>query len=266
MSHQSLSELLKDLDKKPKVMPGKDKLDEEIEELQLKMLKVQQAVFHLQERVVIIFEGFDAAGKGGTIRTITEKLDPRSIKVIPIAAPKKIEQGKHWLYRFWRRLPPPGHITIFDRSWYGRVLVEKVDKLTPSKRLEEAYDEINAFEEMLTRDGIILIKIFLAISKKEQLERFEERLEDPLKQWKISEADIHARKKWNDYVGAVDEFMKKNSTKKNPWHLVPSNSKRYARRESLKVIGKVLLPYLKGFENTHIDKEQKRLLKELRSC
>lgn len=266
MSDHSLSGLLKDFSKKPKVMKDKEELDDEIKDLQLIMLRIQQAAFHRKERVIIVFEGFDAAGKGGTIRAITEKLDPRSIKVIPIAAPKKTEQGKHWLYRFWKKLPPPGNITIFDRSWYGRVLVEKVEELTPPDRIDDAYKEINEFEATLLRDGVILIKIFLAVTKDEQLKRFEERLTDPLKRWKISEADIRARRNWNKYVSAVDEFLKKNNTSKAPWHVIPSNSKKFARKETLRIITKKLSPLLKGFELPHLDKEQKKFLKELRGC
>ena len=193
-------------------------------------------------------------------------LDPRSLKVIPIAAPKKTEQGKHWLYRFWRKLPAPGNITIFDRSWYGRVLVEKVEGLTTEERIQDAYKEIREFEETLQRDGIILIKIFLAVSKDEQLKRFEERLHDPFKRWKITEADIRARKHWNKYVDAVDAFLGENNTKKSPWHLIPSNSKKFARREALHAITKKLSPFMKGFEDTEMDKEQKKFLKELREC
>lgn len=266
MKKHSLTHILKDLSKKPKHMPGKDKLNEEIEELQLKLLMIQQAAYHLQKRVIVIFEGFDAAGKGGTIRAVTEKLDPRSVKVIPIAAPKKSEQGKHYLYRFWRKLPAPGYMKIFDRSWYGRVLVEKVEGLTPEHRIEEAYAEIREFEETLIRDGVILIKIFLAVTKDEQLKRFEERLTDPFKHWKITEDDIRARKNWDKYVDAVDEFLEHNDTKKSPWHVIPSNSKRFARREALKIITKELSPFLKDFEDKSLNKEQKKLWKELRDC
>ena len=266
MPAQSLSRLLKDLAKKPKTIKDKDKLDAEIKELQLEMLKIQQAVFHRQERVVIILEGFDAAGKGGTIRAISEMLDPRSLKVVPISAPKKIEQGKHWLYRFWRKLPAPGNITIFDRSWYGRVLVEKVEELTSVERIEDAYKEINEFEATLQRDGIILIKIFLAVTKEEQLKRFEERLEDPFQRFKITDSDIRARKHWNKYVNAVDEFLQVNDTKNSPWHVIPSNSKKFARRGALEVITKKLSPLKKGFDKTGMDKEQKKFLKELREC
>lgn len=226
-----LSTLLK---KMPKASKDKDHLEEEIKNLQLKMLRIQQGVFHSKDRVIIIFEGFDAAGKGGAIRALTEMLDPRSIKVIPIGAPTSDEQGKHWLYRFWKELPSPGNITIFDRSWYGRVLVEKVDKLTTSKRLEQAHQEINEFESQLQNDGITLIKIFLAITKDEQLERFNARLKDPYKQWKLTTADVEARKKWNQYVKAVDEIFIKNN--QCPWHLIPANSKKMARHQVLSIV------------------------------
>lgn len=266
MSSKSLTSLLKILAKKPSIFRDKDKLDEEIKALQFQLLQLQQAVYHTQQRVVIVFEGFDAAGKGGTIRAVTEKLDPRSLKVVPIAAPKKIEQAKHWLYRFWKKLPAPGYITIFDRSWYGRVMVEKVEKLASHERIQEAYEEIKQFEETLMRDGIILIKIFLAVTKDEQLKRFEERLEDPFKQWKITEDDIRARKHWHKYVEAVDELLEKTNTKKSPWHVIPSNSKRFARRETLKIVTKDLAHLSKGFEQAVVDKEQRRLLKELKNC
>ena len=211
-------------------------MDQETKNLQLKMLRIQQGVFHKKDRVVIIFEGFDAAGKGGAIRKLTENLDPRSVKVVPIGAPNAEEQGKHWLYRFWKELPPAGQITIFDRSWYGRVLVEKVEKLTSAEKLKRAYDEINEFEALLQNDGITVIKIFLAITKDEQLERFHDRLNDPYKQWKISMDDINARKKWSDYVKAVDEFLIKSNPSSAPWHLIPANSKRFTRREVLKIV------------------------------
>ncbi len=266
MSKQSLSRLLKELALKPAKLTDKekDKLDKEITALQLKMLQIQEAAYSRQDRVVIIFEGFDAAGKGGTIRTITEKLDPRYLKVIPIAAPKKTEQGKHYLYRFWRKIPAPGYITIFDRSWYGRVLVEKVEELAPHHRIKEAYSEIKEFEETLIRDGIVLIKIFLAVTKDEQLKRFEERIEDPFKSWKITESDIQARKNWNLYVSAVDDFLRENDTKISPWYLIPSNSKKIARRDSLEIITDKLSPFIKGTKKGAMDKEQKKFLKQLK--
>lgn len=247
-NHKSLSGLLKELSRAPKVMKDKDALEEESKKLQLKMLRIQQGVFHKRERVVIMLEGFDAAGKGGAIRALTEALDPRSFTVIPIGAPTPEEQGKHWLYRFWRDLPLPGHIKIFDRSWYGRVLVEKVDELTPPAKIKDSYRELNEFEAQLQNDGIIVIKIFLAITKAEQLARFEARLDDPYKQWKIGMPDIEARRKWNKYVKAVDVILEKCNPKSSPWHVIPANSKKYARKEILRIVTEELKESQKWIE------------------
>jgi polyphosphate kinase 2 (PPK2 family) len=200
------------------------------------MLRTQQGIWHSKNRAIIVFEGFDAAGKGGTIRRIVEVLDPRGFHVYPIGPPTSDEQGKHYLYRFWNKLPSPGTIAIFDRSWYGRVLVERVEKLTPKKRWKEAYREIRNFEEALVDDGIDLIKIFLAINKNEQSKRFDERAHDPYKQWKLTSEDLQARKHWNKYVEAVDDLFEKTHTPNCPWNLVPSNDKHFAREESLHIV------------------------------
>lgn len=259
---KSLSALLK------KKFPHFDKQEEtyksDLENLQKKMLRIQQGVFHKKERVIIMFEGFDAAGKGGAIRNITEMLDPRGFRVHPIGAPTKEEQGKHWLYRFWANLPEAGNIAIFDRSWYGRVLVEKVDHLTPKEKIKESYDEINKFEETLQNDGIRVIKIFLAITKDEQLKRFEDRLGDPYKQWKISMDDINARKSWDHYVKAVDEILKKCNPKSCPWLVIPANSKKHARIASLDHITSELSKFGKWMENAALTYETKKLKALLR--
>lgn len=204
-----------------------------IDGLQLKMLRIQQGIWHSKQRVIIVFEGVDAAGKGGAIRKVTERLDPRGVRVLPIGPPTQDEQGKHYLYRFWTNLPAPGSIAIFDRSWYGRVLVERVEKLIPKERWKEAYEEINQFEKMLRDDGIILLKFFLNISKEEQLKRFCARLEDPYKQWKITAEDIRAREKWNDYQRAFDEMFEATSTKHCKWHVINTDDKDKAREEVL---------------------------------
>ncbi len=200
------------------------------------MLRSQQGVWFKKERVIIVFEGFDAAGKGGAIRKITEPLDPRGVRVHPIAAPSEEDQGKHWLFRFWTRLPAKGMIAIFDRSWYGRVLVERVEKLINKESWKRAYTEINHFEKMMIDDGVTMIKIFLKISKKEQLKRFEERLCDPYKQWKITKDDIRNREKWDHYIEAIDEMVKETSTENCPWHIVETDDKDEAREEVLKII------------------------------
>jgi AMP-polyphosphate phosphotransferase len=204
--------------------------------LQLKLLQIQQGVWNKKERVIIVFEGMDASGKGGAIRHLTEKLDPRGVRVHPIGPPTSEEQGIHWLYRFWARLPSPGTIAIYDRSWYGRVLVERVDGLTPKKDWQRAYGEILQFERMLTNDGIKLIKFFLQISKEEQLKRFKKRLNDPAKQWKITTADIDARKKWNEYELAINDMIQETSMEDVPWHVIDGNNKKNARRDVLKTV------------------------------
>jgi AMP-polyphosphate phosphotransferase len=214
--------------------------EDDLKDLQHKMLRIQQAAFQKKERIVILFEGFDAAGKGGTIRKLTEGLDPRSVRVHPIGPPTEMEQGTHWLFRFWTNLPSPGTIAIFDRSWYGRVLVERVDKLISKKQIELAFDEINQFEKILYQDGVRIIKIFLAITKDEQYGRFQDRLNDPYKQWKLSMADIKARKQWDEYVKAVDQILKKSNPKFAPWVVIPANSKKFARKATLMAITKEL--------------------------
>lgn len=262
--HKTLSGLLRELSLAPKVMQDKEVLEEQAKKLQLNLLRIQQGIFHKKDRVIIIFEGFDAAGKGGAIKAITENLDPRSVKVIPIGAPSAEEQGKHWLYRFWRDLPPPGHITIFDRSWYGRVLVEKVDKLASPQRIQEAYTEINQFESQLQNDGIILIKIFIAITKDEQLRRFEDRLKDPYKQWKIGMPDIEARKKWSSYVAAVDTILEKCNHPDARWFVIPGNSKKFTRKEVLTFIATKLSPSEKWIEKAAAGYNAKKFAKLLK--
>jgi polyphosphate kinase 2 (PPK2 family) len=261
---KSLSSLLKGLAKAPKIMRDKELLEEQAKKLQLKMLRIQQGVFHKKDRVVIMFEGFDAAGKGGAIRSITEVLDPRNVRVIPIGEPTEDEKGKPWLYRFWRDVPALGQIVIFDRSWYGRVLVEKVDHLTSPDKLKTAYAEINEFEAQLQNDGIILIKFFLGITKDEQLKRFEERLKDPYKQWKIGMPDINARKNWSKYVKAVDEIFLKCSPKTSPWHLIAANSKRYTRKEVLSIVTTRLKFCEQWIEKAALSYEAKKFAKMLK--
>lgn len=252
----SLSSLLSS-----KHFPHRDKDDEyktEIKKLQLCMVRIQQGIWNRKDRVVIMFEGFDAAGKGGSIKKLTQDLDPRGYQVHPIGPPLIAEQGKHWLYRFWKTLPPPGKITILDRSWYGRVLVERVDELTPKKRWKEAYEEINQFEKTLTDDGIIIIKIFMGITHDEQLKRFEKRLNDPYKQWKVSLDDIKARKKWDEYVLAVDEIFKKTHTKTCPWNLIAGNSKAHSRLTVLKIVSDQLKFWEKWMEDESTIQERKK--------
>lgn len=232
-----------------------------MKKLGLKMLRIEQAIWHQKKKVIILFEGFDASGKGTCIRHLTEGLDPRSLKVYAIGAPNPIEKEEHYLARFFTKLPRPGYISLFDRSWYGRLLVEKIEKLSPKTRIEDAYEEINQFEKMLTQDGIILIKIFLAVSKVEQLKRFYDRLDDPYKNWKLTEDDIRNRKSWDKYVLASDQLIKKCS--KVPWQLISSDSKEYARLEVLKIVTNQLSNQLDLFEKNFDEKRIKKIKKEL---
>ena len=216
------------LDMKAK-LKDKEEYEQRLEALQNKMLSIQQAYYHAGLRGIVAVEGWDAAGKGGMIRRLTEKLDPRGVKVWPIGPPEPSEQGRHYLYRFWTKLPEPGTIAVFDRTWYGRVLVERVDKLTPKEAWKRAYGEINDFESMLVDDGVRLAKIFLHITPEEQLNRFAERLEDPYKRWKLHDSDIRVHMEWEDYAEAMEDMFERTSTKKAPWHVIPANQKWYAR-------------------------------------
>lgn len=184
---------------------------------------------------ILVFEGWDAAGKGGVIRRITPALDARNYRVIPIAAPTDEEKAHHYLWRFWRHLPRAGKVTIYDRSWYGRVLVERVEGFASFQEWMRAYTEINDFEEDLTNHGIVLLKFWLHISKDEQHRRFEERKLTAYKRFKMTEEDYRNREKWDLYEAAVDEMVTRTSTEYAPWHLIPANDKYQARVDVLRL-------------------------------
>lgn len=185
---------------------------------------------------ILLFEGWDAAGKGGVIRRLTPVMDARNYRVIPIAAPTDEEKAHHYLWRFWRHLPRAGKVTIYDRSWYGRVLVERVEGFARPDEWMRAYSEINDFEEDLTDHGIVLLKFWLHISKDEQLRRFEDRKNTVYKRYKITEEDYRNREKWEFYEQAVDEMVTRTSTEYAPWHLIPANNKHHARIEVFQLI------------------------------
>jgi AMP-polyphosphate phosphotransferase len=212
----------------------------ELDTLQMTILQIQQAYFRQQRRSIIVLEGWDTAGKGGLIRRLGEHLDPRGFRVWPIGAPTPAEQGRHYLYRFWQKLPEPGSIVVFDRSWYGRVLVERVEGFAAPGEWRRAYDEINAFERLLTDDGVRMIKLFLHITPEEQLARFQARLETPHKRWKLTEEDLRNRARWTDYAAAIEEMVERTSTESAPWHVIPANFKWYARVEGLKRVAATL--------------------------
>ena len=211
-----------------------------LQKLQLKLFQIQQAYLVHGHCGVIVFEGWDAAGKGGTIRRISSALDPRTFKVWPIGAPRPYYLNRHSLLRFMERLPPRGAISAFDRSWYGRVLVERVEELTPPARWKAAYREINEFERMLVDDGVRIAKLFFHISPEVQLQRLEERLHNPLKRWKLSFEDFRNRARWSDYVEAIDEMLDRTCTADVPWFLVSANDKKFARTAAISEIIRVL--------------------------
>ena len=208
--------------------------------LQIAMLELEQIYRVERRRGIIALEGWDAAGKSGAIQRLVEKLDPRWVDVWSVGRPTPEEQGRHYLWRFWQRLPLPGQIAIFDRTWYGRVLVERVEGLARPKEWRRAYDEINAFEKMLVDDGVRLVKLFLQISDKEQLRRFRERIETPTKHWKINAEDIRNRARRSDYLAALDDIFARTSTAAAPWHVVPAEYKWFARVAVAKTVVKAL--------------------------
>ena len=186
---------------------------------QIQLRELGWQVYQQKRPVVIVFEGWDAAGKGGVIKRITEKMDPRGFVVYPISAPHGEDKTKHYLYRFWRRLPEQGAIAIFDRSWYGRVLVERVEGFAAEKEWKRAFKEINAFERQLHDFETIVVKFWLHISREEQLKRFEERQRIGYKAWKLTDEDWRNREKWGAYEDAAEEMLVKTSTTLAPWTL-----------------------------------------------
>ena len=201
---------------------------------QLHLLGYQ--VYMQKRAVLILFEGWDAAGKGGTIKRLTAKLDPRGYMVWPISAPHGDDRDRHYLYRFWRRLPAKGEIGIFDRSWYGRVLVERVEGFCTEEEWKRAYTELNQFERQLTNSGMIVMKFWMHISHEEQLRRFKEREKTNYKSWKLTDEDWRNRGKWEDYEAAAEEMLLKTSSQKAPWIVVEANDKWYGRIKALKTV------------------------------
>jgi polyphosphate kinase 2 (PPK2 family) len=184
----------------------------------------------------IAFEGWDAAGKGGSIKRLVAPLDPRHVRVAQFAAPSEDQRRHHFLHRFWPPLPGWGGMSVYDRSWYGRVLVERVEGYAAEAEWRRAYEEIVSFERMLVDEGTVLVKLWLQISAGEQLKRFEARAEDPLKAWKLTEDDWRNRARRRDYEAAVEEMVARTSTPQAPWHLVSAESKRYARVAVMRLV------------------------------
>lgn len=201
----------------------------QLKELQQQLALVQQAMGRQHKSAIIVLEGPDAAGKGGIVRRLGWCLDPRWLHVHPIGAPSESEKNEHWLQRFWRLVPAQGELAVFDRSWYGRVLVERVEQFCEPAAWQRAYPQINDFERILTEENIRLIKIFLDISEQTQYERLAERFVDPSKNWKLTLEDLRNRARWQDYQRATQEMIEQTSTNIAPWHLIDANDKHLAR-------------------------------------
>lgn len=205
-------------------------------ELQKRLLSLHNKMYLKRVPVILAFEGWDAGGKGGAIKRLTQAMDPRGYEVVPVAAPNDIEKAHHYLWRFWERIPKAGHMAIFDRTWYGRVLVERIEGFAREQEWSRAYSEINNMEEQFTNAGYIVLKFWLHIDKEEQERRFRERENTPEKQWKITDEDWRNRAKWDLYEKAVDEMIVRTSTEDAPWIVVEANSKYYARIKVLETV------------------------------
>ncbi len=227
-------DILKTLDLSQKI--DKKAYPDELEKYQGKLALLTRHPKFKHLTVIAMFEGNDAAGKGGAIRRITGALDARYYNVIPVAAPTEEERAQPYLWRFWRHIPRRGRMTIFDRSWYGRVLVERVEKLCSEANWMRAYSEINDFEAQLVRHNIVVVKFWLSISKEEQLRRFKERETVPFKHFKITAEDWRNREKWNEYEQAVCDMVDRTSTEIAPWTLVEANDKNFSRIKILKTL------------------------------
>ncbi|MCL4216079.1 MAG: polyphosphate:AMP phosphotransferase [Candidatus Hydrogenedentes bacterium] len=224
---------------------AKAEYNKQLPDLQQRLRRLQHLCYRRRIPVAIVYEGWDAAGKGGNIRRLIRELDPRGYEVVPFAAPAGEERTHHYLWRFWRALPKSGHIHIFDRSWYGRVMVERVENFATPEEWSRAYREINEFENALAEYGTIIIKIWLHISKEEQLARFEARQTTPGKEWKITDEDWRNREKWDAYYDAVSEMIERTSTVQAPWTIVEANNKRHARITVLKEVAQRIEAALK---------------------
>jgi AMP-polyphosphate phosphotransferase len=198
-------------------------------EQQSRLNQLQRRARQRDVSTIAVFEGWDASGKGGAIRRVTGALDARDYDVIPVAAPTEEERAHHYLWRFWRHLSRAGRLTIFDRSWYGRVLVERVEGFAREDEYMRAYGEINQFEEQLVAHGILMVKFWLHVSKEEQLRRFRDRTRTSYKKWKIGDEDWRNRARWTDYTIAVNDMVARTSTRIAPWALIEGNDKNFAR-------------------------------------
>lgn len=218
---------------------------QKLDVLQNRSKELHSEIYRERIPVVLAFEGWDAGGKGGAIKRLTEKMDPRGYAVNPTASPNDIEKAHHYLWRFWKEMPKDGHIAIFDRTWYGRVMVERIEGFATTEEWMRAYKEMNDMELQLVNNGTVVIKFWLHIDKDEQARRFNDRMANPEKQWKITDEDWRNREKWDQYEKAVDEMLLKTSTSYAPWVVVEANSKYFARIKVLETVVNALEDALK---------------------
>jgi AMP-polyphosphate phosphotransferase len=211
-----------------------------LKKYQERLREMENDIYLKRVPVLIVYEGWDAAGKGGNIRRLAQALDPRVYEVVPVGPPNDVEKAHHFLWRFWQKVPKAGHITIFDRSWYGRVMVERVEGFCSEAEWKRAYREIREFEADCAEFGIVIVKFWLHISPEEQLLRFKQREKLSYKRWKITDEDWRNRKKWDRYKQAVDEMIYRTSTKEAPWTVVEADSKYYARIKTMKTVIKAI--------------------------
>lgn len=227
-AHLSSVDLSADIEKKD--------YKKELFEYQEKLSRIHNRLYLKKQPVAVVFEGWDAAGKGGAIKRLTQAFDPRGYRVVSTPAPTPDELAHHYLWRFWNNIPKTGHIAIFDRSWYGRLMVEPIEGFCNSEEYERSFNEINNFEKHLTNSGMKVIKFFIHISPDEQLKRFYDRKNNPLKAWKLTDEDFRNREKWDEYVYAIERMIENTSTPYAPWHIIAGDSKKYARIEVQKTV------------------------------
>jgi polyphosphate kinase 2 (PPK2 family) len=218
----------------------REEYEEELDKLQKRIFQLEHEIYIARIPAVLVYEGWDAAGKGGNIKRLTRGLDPRGYEVVPIGAPTTLEKSHHYLWRFWNKVPKAGHITIFDRSWYGRVMVERVEGFCAEEEWRRAYREINEFEKQLAEFGTAIIKFWLHIDQEEQLRRFEARQQTPEKAWKITDEDWRNREKYEQYRVSVVEMLQRTSTTYAPWTILEANCKLYARVKALRTVAETL--------------------------
>jgi polyphosphate:AMP phosphotransferase len=218
----------------------RDEYDRQLDDLQERLFRLEHELYVARIPAVIVYEGWDAAGKGGNIRRLTGGLDPRGYEVVPVGPPNEEEKVRPYLWRFWRNVPKAGHIAIFDRSWYGRVLVERVEGYCSEEEWRRAYREITEFERQLVDFGTVLVKFWLHIDPEEQLRRFQAREQTPHKKWKITADDWRNREKWQQYRVAVVDMLQRTSTTHAPWTVLEANDKRYARIKALRTVADAL--------------------------